>query len=129
MSQDDLYFGRPLEEVKNLFSSKELELFSDLIEEVRSLYGDRLKSVKLVGSRARGNAMERSDYDILVLLDTCDYDVEVPKMRDLSYKLNLKHGLGGIHMSPLNREQFLGLDAKYQGITDKFRRDAVNLWP
>jgi predicted nucleotidyltransferase len=129
MNQDDLDFGRPLNEVRDSFSSQEMDLFSDLLEEVRSLYGERLKTVKLVGSRARGTAMERSDYDILVLLDTCDYDVEVPKMRDLSYKLNLKHGLGSLHMSPLNREQFLGLDAKYQGITDKFRRDAVTLWP
>jgi predicted nucleotidyltransferase len=129
MNRDDLNFGRPLDEVRTSFSSRELDLFSDLIEEVRFIYGERLKSVKLVGSRARGTAMERSDYDILVLLDTCDYDVEVPKMRDLSYKLNLKHGLGGIHLSPLNREQFLGLDAKYQGIIDKFHRDAVTLWP
>jgi predicted nucleotidyltransferase len=129
MSQDDLDFGRPLEDVKNLFNSKELELFSDLMEEVLSLYGERLKTLKLVGSRARGTAMERSDYDFLVLLDTCDYGVEVPKMQSLSYQMVLKHGLGCISLSPLSLEQFMGLDDKYRGITDNFRHDAVTLWP
>ena len=85
--------------------------------------------MKIVGSRARGTAMERSDYDFLVLLDTCDYSVELPKMQSLSYKMNLKHGLGCISLSPLSQEQLIGLDAKFQGITDNFRRDAVTLWP
>ena len=129
MSQDYLSFGRSLDEVRTSFSSQELDLFSDLLGEVQSLYGERLKSLKLVGSRARGTAMERSDYDFLVLLDTCDYSVEVPKLQSLSYKMILKHGLGCISLSPLSQEQFAGLDVKYQGITDNFRRDAVTLWP
>ncbi|MGB8657392.1 MAG: nucleotidyltransferase domain-containing protein [Candidatus Zixiibacteriota bacterium] len=128
MSQDTLSFGRALDEVRTSFSSQELDLFSDLLGEVRSLYGERLRSLKLVGSRARGTAMERSDYDFLVLLDTCDYSVEIPKLQSLSYKMNLKYGLGCISLSPLSEEQFVGLDAKFQGITDDFRRDAVTLW-
>ena len=129
MNQDNLNFGRPLDEVRTSFSSQELDLFLDLLGEVQSLYGERLRSMKLVGSRARGNAMERSDYDFLVLLDTCDYSMEVPKLRSLCYQMNLKHGLGCISLSPLSGEQFIGLDAKYRGITDNFRRDAVTLWP
>ena len=129
MSQDTLNFGRPLDEVRASFSSPELDLFSDLLGEVRSLYGERLRSLKLVGSRARGTAMERSDFDFLIFLDTCDYSVELPKLRSLYYQMNLKHGLGCISLSPLSQEQFIGLDAKYQGITENFRRDAVTLWP
>ncbi len=129
MSHDPLSFGRPLDEVRASFSSPELDLFSNLLGEIQSLYGERLRSVKLVGSRARGTAMERSDYDFLVFLDTCDYNVEVPKLRILCYQMNLKHGLGCISLSPLSEEQFLGLDAKFQGITECFRRDAVTLWP
>jgi predicted nucleotidyltransferase len=129
MNQNALSFGRPLDEVRNSFSSQELDLFSDLLGEVRSVYGERLRSVKLVGSRARGTAMERSDFDFLIFLDTCDYSVEVPKLRSLCYQMNLKHGLGCISLSPLSEEQFVGLDAKFQGITDCFRRDAVTLWP
>ncbi|HVP36961.1 MAG TPA: nucleotidyltransferase domain-containing protein [Terriglobales bacterium] len=129
MSQDTLSFGRPLDEIRSSFSSRELDFFSDLLGEIQTLYGERLKSLKLVGSRARGTAMERSDYDFLVLLDTCDYSVEVPKMQSLSYQMNLKHGLGCISLSPLSTNQFIGLDTKFQGITDNFRRDAITLWP
>jgi hypothetical protein len=129
MNHDNLSFGQPLDEVRASFSSQELDLFSDLLGEVQSLYGERLRSVKLVGSRARGTAMERSDYDFLVFLDTCDYSMEIPKLRSLCYQMNLKHSLGCISLSPLSEEQFGGLDAKFQGITECFRRDAVTLWP
>lgn len=129
MNQYSLSFGRPLDEVRASFSSQELDLFSDLLGEVQSLYGERLKSLKLVGSRARGTAMERSDFDFLIFLDTCDFGVELPKLQSLCYQMNLKHGLGCISLSPLSQEQFVGLDTKYQGITDNFRHDAVTLWP
>jgi hypothetical protein len=129
MDQDIFGFGRPLEEVRKSFSSQEWALLADLVAEVRSLYGDRLQSLKLVGSRARDTAMERSDYDFLVLLDTCDYAVELPRLETLGYDMTLKHGLGGISLSPLSAEQFAGLDGKYEGITGSFRRDAISLWP
>lgn len=129
MDSDILAFGRPLNQVRDSFSPQELTLFADLLQEVCTLYGERLMSLKLVGSRARGTAMEQSDYDFLVFLDVCDYSVEVPKLQDLGYDLNLKHGLGSISLSPLSAEQFAGLDAKYQGITDNFRRDAISLFP
>ena len=104
--RDTLSFGRQLDEVRGSFSPRELDLFSDLLESLRSLYGERLLSLKLVGSRARGTAMERSDYDFLVLLDACDQSVEVPKLESLSYDLTLKHGLGCLSLSPLTQEQW-----------------------
>ena len=129
MRQDTFNFGRTLDETRTSFNSSELELFLDVLGEVKSLYGDTLLSLKLIGSRARGTAMDRSDYDFLVLLDSCDYAVDVPKLQKVSYDLNLKHGLGCVSLSPLSREQFVGLDAKFQGITANFRRDAITLWP
>ncbi len=129
MEKDVLDFGRSLRDTRRAFSAPELQLFSDLLGQVESLYGKRLQSVKLVGSRARGVAMDTSDFDFLVFLDSCDYEVEVPKLKDIGYQLGLKHGLGSISLSPLSREQFVGLDSKYEGITNNFRRDAVNLWP
>jgi predicted nucleotidyltransferase len=129
MRQDTFDFGRTLDETLTSFNSSELELFLDVLREVKSLYGDTLLSLKLVGSRARGTAMDRSDYDFLVFLDSCDYAVDVPKLQKVSYDLNLKHGLGCVSLSPLSREQFVGLDAKFQEITANFRRDAITLWP
>ncbi len=129
MEQDVLDFGRSLNDMSGAFSAPELRLFSDLLSQVESLYGKRLQSVKLVGSRARGTAMDTSDFDFLVFLDSCDYAVEVPRLKETGYQLTLNHGLGSISLSPLTREQFVGLDAKYEGITENFRREAVHLWP
>ena len=64
-----------------------------------------------------------------MFLDSCGYAVEVPRLKETGYQLSLNHGLGSISFSPLTREQFVGLDAKYEGITENFRRDAVHLWP
>jgi predicted nucleotidyltransferase len=129
MDRDVLYFGRAFKEVRDAFSAAELKFFSDLVGQLGVLYGRRMQSVKLVGSRARGDARDDSDYDFLVFLDECDYGIEVPKLKELGRQLNLRHGLGPLSLSPLSREQFLGLDAKYDGITGNFRRDAVTLWP
>lgn len=127
MTQATLDFGRPLGDVPITFSDQELHLFSDLVSQLRIIYGERLISVKLVGSRARGTATEKSDYDFLVFLDECDYAVEVPKLQNLGNELHSAHGLGPHSLSPLSAEQFVGLDAKYAGITDNFRRDAIIL--
>jgi predicted nucleotidyltransferase len=129
LDQDILNFGCSLNEAPTVFGSAELQLFSDLLGQVKSLYQERLQAVKLVGSRARRTARDTSDYDFLVFLDNCDYEVEVPKFKEVGNQLNLKYGLGEISLSPLSRKQFLGLDAKYDGITENFRRDAVNLFP
>ena len=129
MEQDVFDFGRSLKDTCGAFSAPEPQLFSDLLGQVGSLYDKRLQSVKLVGSRARGTAIGTSDFDFLVFLDSCDYEVEIPILEDTGYQLSFNHSLGPISLSPLTREQFVGLDAKYEGITENFRRDAVHLWP
>lgn len=122
-------FGRPLSEVRTAFTDAEIALFTDLLEEMASAYGARLLSVKLVGSRARGTASSTSDYDFLVFLDTCDYDVEVPRLEIVSDRVGARHRLGPLSLSPMTCDQFRGLDAKFEGITRNFRRDAITLWP
>ena len=126
---DVIDFGRPFEELRAKATQEQRQLYAQLNQELGRLYGPRLLSVKLVGSRARGTATESSDYDFLVFLDVCDYSVEVPALARLAEELEGRCGLGPLSISPMTREQFLGLDAKYDGITDNFRRDAVALWP
>ncbi len=46
-----------------------LRQFADAM---RSLYGSQLRQLVLYGSRARGDAVEDSDVDVLVVLDRCD---------------------------------------------------------
>lgn len=128
MRQHGAEFGRSFEEAREGFTDAEITFFSDLSDKVKSIYGRELLSLKLVGSRARGTATDTSDYDFLIFLESCDYDVEVPRLKEIGEELSTKHGLGPLSLSPMSVEQFQGLDAKYEGITSKFVRDAITLW-
>jgi predicted nucleotidyltransferase len=43
--------------------------YGPLVEALKSLFGDRLKTVVLFGSRARGDASSRSDHDLFVVIE------------------------------------------------------------
>jgi hypothetical protein len=75
MEQDVLYFGRSLKDTRGAFRAPELQLFSDLLGQVESLYGKRLQSLKLVGSRARGTAMDTSE----ILISWCFWTIAITK--------------------------------------------------
>ncbi len=126
---DAMGFGHAFPEVRERFTEADLDLFGALVGELLELYSNRLQALKLVGSRARGTATADSDYDFLVFLDTCDYEIEVPRLADLAAVLEELHPIGPLSLSPMTQEQFVGLDLKFEGITNNFRRDAVNLWP
>jgi predicted nucleotidyltransferase len=48
------------------------EALGSFVTEVRRACGERLDRVVLYGSRARGEAVNGSDIDTLVILDRCD---------------------------------------------------------
>jgi uncharacterized protein len=63
------------------------------VEAVRAHYGDRVESIVLFGSRARGDHGPESDYDIAVFLrDLDDYWGEVRALALISHDLLLLHG-------------------------------------
>ncbi len=49
-----------------------------------AMYGDRIERVVLFGSRARGDALGESDYDVAVFLKSmADYRSEINRLTDL----------------------------------------------
>ncbi len=129
LAADDVaHFGLPVEQAAARFSDADRDLFDRLIAAADEHYGARMQTIKLVGSRARGEARPDSDYDFLIFLDQCDYDIEVPALHTMGDQLTEATGLGPLSISPMTREQFVGLDAKYEGICGNFRRDAVVLY-
>ncbi len=69
-------------------------LISELKTGLVRLYGDRLKSVYLYGSYARGDQDRESDIDILIILDHLDqYGKEVDRTSRLISDLSLENGL------------------------------------
>ena len=75
-----------------MYSQSSIEQLVDECERVlKRFYGSRLSGVVLYGSARRGEMDEESDIDLLVLLDgTFDYFVELRRIVDLLYPLQLK---------------------------------------
>ncbi|HMB93083.1 MAG TPA: nucleotidyltransferase domain-containing protein [Rhodothermales bacterium] len=68
-------------------------LLSDLRNALQNLYGDRLHSVVLYGSYARGEATEQSDVDVMVVLHgTVNPMQEITRLVDITYPLELETG-------------------------------------
>ncbi|NLX14478.1 MAG: nucleotidyltransferase domain-containing protein [Phycisphaerales bacterium] len=66
-----------------------LELF---VAELRQMYGSRLNRVILYGSRARGEADDDSDLDILVVLQTLgDFWEELHRINPIASRLSLEY--------------------------------------
>jgi uncharacterized protein (UPF0332 family) len=62
--------------------------------ELADVYGDRLRDVVLVGSRARGQAHPESDVDLLVILDqVTSHWAELDRMDDILWRHSYENGV------------------------------------
>lgn len=53
----------------------DLELAREYARRLRKRLGENLQSVTLYGSRARGDARDGSDFDLVVIVENCDHAV------------------------------------------------------
>ncbi len=58
------------------YDPREDPVLKDFIERLKRELGEHLEGAILFGSRARGDADEDSDYDVLVLMDESNRDIE-----------------------------------------------------
>jgi len=69
-------------------------IFSKLEKSLRALYGERFSRLVLFGSRARGDAEEGSDIDVLVVLKGgVNADAEISCVAPTTARLSLKHNV------------------------------------
>ena len=64
----------------------------EFTENIQRLYGKNIEKIVLFGSRARGDAGEDSDIDILVITKTNNKDLK-NGITDLAFDIILKYGI------------------------------------
>ena len=81
-------------------------ILKEFKEKIQVLYGNRLKTILLYGSWARGNAGEDSDIDVVVMLKG---DVtpgrEIDRMIDIITEMNMKYNTL-ISVYPVNETMY-----------------------
>lgn len=75
-------------------------------ERVADLYGDRLIRVLLFGSQARGEATERSDVDLMVVLEgPVNRFEEIDRMGEITWEIGMRHDVL-LAVVPVSEEDF-----------------------
>ncbi len=106
-----------------LLNQREEVGITEFKQRVQAGFGDRATLFKMFGSKARGEAWEESDTDILVLIRDLNWQ-EKARIIDISSDINLEYDLmlSPLIMRPeeydhlLRRERRLALDIEREGI-------------
>lgn len=103
-------------------------LLGQYVEEVKKIYGERLRSVILYGSYARGDFRSDSDIDIMILVDLTDMEVEQfsQQLSWLTYDFNEEHNMDikPITKSDKHFKKWLGVYPFYTNV----QKEGVKLY-
>jgi predicted nucleotidyltransferase len=81
---------------KNLLNEIEQKAINEFTTEIRNYLGDNIVSIKLFGSKARGNSEPDSDIDIYVLVNKISLE-QREHIFDITFQINLKYD---VYISP-----------------------------
>ena len=87
---------------------------TDLAAAVRARYGARIEAVRLYGSRARGDAHEDSDVDVLVLVRDLVWQDKI-EIAGIASDVSLRTGfhVSATAMSPEELDRLLALELRF----------------
>src|SRR6185295_6843357 len=103
------------------------DVASEFAEALAERLGDDLIQVALFGSRARGEARWRSDYDLMVVLRSATGEARSAVHR-LATTLELEHNVD-LSTKIVDRERFENLRRSSMRFWRNYARDEKVLWP
>lgn len=99
------------------------KMLTELAEALCHVYGDKLKTIVLYGSLARGTQTEDSDIDIMVLIDGNNDELRQydDKLNDVSTDLSLKYlkVLSVVDISYQEYEDWRNLSPFYRNVSEE----------
>lgn len=103
------------------------DIAREFAEGLAERLGDELLQVALFGSRARGEARWRSDYDLLVVLRSGSSEAKDAVHR-LATELELEHNVD-LSTKIVDQERFAALRRSFLPFWRNYTRDEKVLWP
>jgi len=105
---------------------------SSVLQEFKDAVTERLshavKLIKVFGSRARGNAKEWSDLDVLIIIKEDSTSIE-EKIREIRYETMWRYNFHPlISLLLLSEEEYASLSRLQTGLWRNIEREGVTLW-
>lgn len=99
------------------------EMLAELAESLKKIYSDKLKTVVLYGSVARGTQTDDSDIDIMILIDGNNDELRQydDKLSDVSTDFSLKYlkVLSVVDISYQEYEEWKNLSPFYKNVSEE----------
>ena len=99
-----------------LTDERRQKAFEEFVKRATQKYGDRIRSITLFGSLARGTAVEDSDIDLLVVIDEEDFRLR-RKLVGLSFDILLETD-GDLSVKVLSDRDFKRYVDNYKEVSE-----------
>jgi len=98
------------------------KIIKELVQKLNEKFGNRVESIILFGSYARGESKEDSDVDILII-----GDLKLDEVIDVTYPIFLKYG---IYISPIvmSKDYFEMLKARRVEFIENVLKEGITLY-
>ncbi|MDA2939060.1 nucleotidyltransferase domain-containing protein [Acidobacteria bacterium AH-259-A15] len=106
-----------------LISPAEKQLLRELKTKLAALLGDQLESLRIFGSRARGDAESHSDLDVAILVRALSR-TQKRHILDLVAELELEH-LSPVSVLVMSTEQFEQLKGRERRIALDIEKEGI----
>lgn len=115
--------SKEIEQVEKILDENIKKMLTELAESLQQVYGDKLKTIVLYGSVARGTQTDDSDIDIMVLIDGNNDELRQydDKLNDVSTDFSLKYlkVLSVVDISYQEYEDWRNLSPFYKNVSEE----------